>query len=83
MSLSKKDVAGIIRLIVEIIIAVLVLGGGGALVLAAVITKPIFELTEAAKAVSAGNLERKVPVRTKDEIGQLAIAFNKMFEGVI
>jgi signal transduction histidine kinase len=42
------------------------------------ITHPIRELTEATHAMSQGDLSQQVPVRTKDELGELATAFNKM-----
>ncbi len=42
------------------------------------ITKPIVELTAASHNIAAGDLSQQVPVRSKDEIGQLATSFNKM-----
>jgi signal transduction histidine kinase len=42
------------------------------------ITRPIRELTKATHAVSEGDLSQQVPVRSKDELGELARAFNKM-----
>jgi signal transduction histidine kinase len=42
------------------------------------ITRPIRELTKATHAVSQGNLAQQVPVRTNDELGELARAFNTM-----
>lgn len=42
------------------------------------LTRPIRELTEATHAVSQGNLSQQVPVRSNDELGELAHAFNKM-----
>jgi len=42
------------------------------------ITRPIRELTHATHAVSQGDLSQQVPVRTKDELGNLATAFNTM-----
>jgi len=42
------------------------------------ITRPIRELTQATHAVSQGDLSQQVPVRTKDELGNLATAFNIM-----
>ena len=42
------------------------------------LTRPIRELTRATHAVSEGDLTQQVPVRSKDELGELARAFNKM-----
>ena len=42
------------------------------------ITRPIRELTKATHAVSEGDLSQQVPVRSKDELGELAQAFNRM-----
>jgi two-component system, OmpR family, sensor histidine kinase BaeS len=42
------------------------------------LTRPIRELTRATHAISEGDLSQQVPVRTSDELGELARAFNKM-----
>jgi signal transduction histidine kinase len=42
------------------------------------LTRPIRELTRATHAVSAGDLSQQVPVRSDDELGELAQAFNRM-----
>jgi len=42
------------------------------------IANPIRELTRATHAISEGNLGQQVPVRSRDEIGELTRAFNKM-----
>ncbi len=42
------------------------------------ITRPVVELTAATRDVANGNLGRKVTVRSRDEIGELADSFNKM-----
>ena len=42
------------------------------------LTRPIRELTRAAHGISQGDLSQKVSVRSKDELGELAEAFNKM-----
>jgi two-component system, OmpR family, sensor histidine kinase BaeS len=42
------------------------------------LTRPIRELTQATHAVSEGDLSQQVPVRSDDELGKLAQAFNKM-----
>ncbi|MCL4528881.1 MAG: ATP-binding protein [Chloroflexi bacterium] len=42
------------------------------------ITRPIRELTAATQVVSEGKLAHEVPVRSRDEMGQLAASFNRM-----
>ena len=42
------------------------------------ITRPSRELTKATHAMADGNLNQKVNVRSRDEIGELAESFNKM-----
>ncbi|HOU11591.1 MAG TPA: HAMP domain-containing sensor histidine kinase [Anaerolineae bacterium] len=42
------------------------------------LTRPLRELTAATTAMARGELEQRVPVRTKDELGQLAASFNQM-----
>jgi signal transduction histidine kinase len=46
--------------------------------LAGLLTRPIKGLTGAAQQMAQGRLEQRVPVRGKDELGQLAGAFNDM-----
>ena len=48
------------------------------ILLSRTLTRPIRELTEATHAVSQGDLSQQVPVRSNDELGELAQAFNKM-----
>jgi two-component system OmpR family sensor kinase/two-component system sensor histidine kinase BaeS len=43
-------------------------------------SRPLSDLTEATRAVSAGNLSVRVPTSYPGEIGELAIAFNTMAE---
>jgi methyl-accepting chemotaxis protein len=40
--------------------------------------RPLLKLTNAARRISEGNLDEEVPVESRDEIGTLAEAFNKM-----
>ncbi len=55
---------------------------GLALVLGILLTRaltgPVQELTDATRAVAAGDLGRVVEVRSHDEIGELAMSFNRM-----
>ena len=42
------------------------------------LTRPLKELINATRDVAQGNLEREVPVRSKDELGELTKSFNQM-----
>jgi signal transduction histidine kinase len=63
-----------------------VLGGLAAIALALLLavflsqtlTRPIRELTVATQAVTSGGPAQQVPVRSRDELGQLAHSFNRM-----
>jgi two-component system, OmpR family, sensor histidine kinase BaeS len=48
------------------------------LVLAQTIGRPLRELTAAIRSMSRGNLRQQVVVRSKDELGELTLAFNQM-----
>jgi len=47
-------------------------------ILSRTLTRPIRELTRATHAVSEGDLSQQVSVRSNDELGELAQAFNRM-----
>jgi signal transduction histidine kinase len=49
-----------------------------AIILSRTLTRPIRELTSATQVVSEGHLAQQVPVRSRDELGQLATSFNHM-----
>lgn len=45
------------------------------------ITKPVLELADAARAIgNKGDLDRRVKIRSNDEIGQMGMTFNDMIE---
>jgi len=46
------------------------------------LNKPVKQLVEATKEIASGNLNFEVKVKTKDELGQLGIAFNDMTHGL-
>ncbi|MDQ4065241.1 MAG: diguanylate cyclase, partial [Actinomycetota bacterium] len=49
-----------------------------ALLLARHLTQPLEELSAGALAIAEGRFDHQIPVRSRDEVGQLAIAFNEM-----
>jgi two-component system, NtrC family, nitrogen regulation sensor histidine kinase NtrY len=79
---SRKELVLLTNKIVKTAAAV----GGGALFvglliafwISARITRPVEELAEAAREVAGGRWDTHIDVRGRDEIGQLAAAFNAM-----
>jgi two-component system sensor histidine kinase BaeS len=61
--------AGLIAVIIALIISVF---------LARSLTRPLREMTAATRAMAHGELGRQVPVRSQDELGELASSFNQM-----
>lgn len=69
----------------SLLVAVLVTGGGAMMIAFAVsqrILGPVEALTAAARSMTYGNLSRRVSEHSKDEIGELARAFNAMAAGL-
>ena len=48
------------------------------IILTRTLIRPLRELTAATQALTVGSLEQQVPVRTQDELGELAASFNRM-----
>jgi len=51
-----------------------------ALLVSSGITRPVRRLLEGTREVETGRLDRSIDVTTRDEIGQLSVAFNRMVE---
>ncbi|MGB3717556.1 MAG: ATP-binding protein [Candidatus Promineifilaceae bacterium] len=71
--LEGVNQAILLTAIVAIVLALLV----GAF-LARSLTRPLSQLTTATRAVTAGDLDQQVVVKSDDEIGELAASFNQM-----
>jgi two-component system phosphate regulon sensor histidine kinase PhoR len=68
---------------VTLIIILAILATAALVIVAAVLigrrtTRPLREITEASERIASGDLGQKIPVRSRDETGQLAEAFNEM-----
>jgi len=46
------------------------------------ISRPLRQVNEAASVIAGGDFDKRLPVRSKDEIGQLAKEFNRMAESL-
>jgi len=69
------------------VILVTVLAAAGSIFLAYfltfILTRPLLALREMAQKVAAGHLDVRAPVWSKDEIGEVAIAVNKMTDHLV
>jgi signal transduction histidine kinase len=66
------------RYMIMALLAGFIVATGVSYALARSILLPIQNLTESAQQLGEGNLDQHVPVQSKDELGKLAAAFNKM-----
>jgi signal transduction histidine kinase len=66
------------RLMIAGIVIALIISAYACYQLSRAILKPIQALTRATRELSEGNLGQPVPVTSRDELGELAVAFNKM-----
>jgi len=87
MSQVRSDAEGTMRdqktaIGISVVLTVLasVLGLLFAMFVSIGITRPVRRLLEGTRAVEAGKLDGSIDVTTRDEIGQLTSAFNKMVE---
>ena len=61
---------------------VIAIAAFGALRIATGFTRPILSLSRAARAIETGDLEVRAPEVSRDEVGDLSLAFNRMAEGL-
>lgn len=59
-------------------LSAIILGGMFAYFIGRRLTEPILKLTEGANRINRGILDQKIPVNTRDELGELATTFNDM-----
>ncbi len=71
--LERTNQALLLSIATGLLVAVII-----GIILARTLTHPLRDLTRAAQNIAEGHLEQEVKVASKDEIGQLAEAFNEM-----
>ncbi len=72
-SLNQVTLIIILAVVVMAVLAIV-----AAVLISRATTRPLREITKASKRIASGELGQKIPVRTRDETGQLAQAFNEM-----
>jgi two-component system phosphate regulon sensor histidine kinase PhoR len=78
LSTVEANVSHVTRTIILATVIITVLAVLATWIITRTMTRPIRALTKASKGISTGQLGQKITITTKDEIGQLAQAFNEM-----
>lgn len=68
----------VVRPGVLVVLGAVLLAAAFAFLAARATTRPLEQLSDAAARVAAGNLQTRIEVRSRDEVGRLAAAFNRM-----
>lgn len=76
--LEKTFLASVHQSLIWVGIGIMAVGLAASYALARSITVPIRKLGRAAEAIEQGNLGQTVPVEANDEVGHLAVIFNRM-----
>jgi signal transduction histidine kinase len=71
--LQRTTIASLFAALIAVIIALIL-----SVFLARSLTRPLRELTAATRTIAHGKLGQQVPVRSQDELGELALSFNQM-----
>ncbi len=75
---AYEPIAYLQGLILVLVIALLAIGLPISFVLVRKHTRPVMKLADTAARVASGDLSARVDVPSRDEIGELAVAFNRM-----
>ncbi len=78
-----KEINSIKFLLISFCIAALIVGAAVTYFMSSKITTPIQKVTRVAQQIANGNFDVELSVNTKDEVGQLADAFNLTIEQLI
>ncbi|SDD72586.1 sensor histidine kinase [Sporomusa acidovorans] len=81
MGISEQNfLSSVHQSLIWVGVVILAVGLGASYVLARSITTPLRKLSAAAIEIERGNFAQKVSVNSKDEVGNLALIFNRMAE---
>jgi len=75
-----QDIKDIMAMIIGAIAMLFLAGSVVAILFGSSVTKPLHQLSIAAQALERGDMHARVAVRSNDELGRLAVTFNRMAE---
>ncbi len=74
----RDEIANLVKFIIAISLLVLGIAIIASIVMATVTIRPIRALSQGAEIIGRGNLDHRIMIDTRDELGQLAAEFNQM-----
>lgn len=77
-SSAQDTFDNVLKLVIVMMLLVVLVTVVAGLTLSRAISRPLIRLRDATQAVAQGDLTQKLNINSKDEVGQLAAAFNKM-----
>ncbi|MCL2462069.1 MAG: cell wall metabolism sensor histidine kinase WalK [Defluviitaleaceae bacterium] len=78
----KAAIGGMVRITVLCMIVFAIIGFILIYISSRALSKPLHEMNGIARVISRGHFEKRISVKSKDEIGQLAESFNNMAESL-
>jgi len=78
----QKTTFDVIRMTVQCLLVSLVLSFVLVYIMSKTISRPIYQINQAAKEIASGDFEKRLTVKSRDEVGQLAASFNNMAESL-
>jgi signal transduction histidine kinase len=81
-SSHEMFVSAVHRYLIWASFGALVLAVGFSFVIMKKVLSPLTQMTEITSKISSGDYSASVPVKSQDEVGQLALAFNRMAESL-
>ncbi len=76
------DMKGVATVLGGFLAAVYVIACGFAVVMVLSVARSTARLTRGARAVTGGDLDHRIPVKRRDQLGDLAVSFNAMTDSV-
>jgi signal transduction histidine kinase len=75
---SMKIVSDIFKIFIICVILILIIASMVIYFITSHLVRPLRQMSDAALSFSKGDFSARIPVRSADEVGQLAVAFNNM-----
>jgi signal transduction histidine kinase len=74
----RQEADAIQRRVIQVVVVALILAVGGVSILSYNLLKPVRSLVTATNRMARGDLAQEIPVRSRDELGELTQSFNRM-----